>query len=332
LTPAFSGGIGLLVGLHIASWGAYKDAPYEGFRLISYLRSVLLAAAVAILITVLAPELATNIVVLVGAVYAIERLATEWWKSILREQDQTRYTIPMRLAFGGQPVNHNGIRYTAGAVLGSGTIAALLELNTLQHGLRPLPALLVILTVGSAGGWATAAGGAWKDAPIEGFSGWKFLRSPAVATAWAMLIFFLANNWVALLLASSGFAVASIETYKTFLTGGRPPGKFLGRPVQAHLPALRNLFAHQHAILWMAIAAAFAATLTDPHRGLPHNSADIVFPEVPSTLLATAAIAAGGLGTLVIYTSGRRRTQEIEASHPPPKTQLSTTRDEPSIP
>jgi len=227
LTPAFSGGIGLLVGLHIASWGAYKDAPYEGFRLISYLRSVLLAAAVAILITVLAPELATNIVVLVGAVYAIERLATEGWKSILREQDQTRYTIPMRLAFGGQPVNHNGIRYTAGAVLGSGTIAALLELNTLQHGLQPLPALLVILTVGSAGGWATAAGGAWKDAPIEGFSGWKFLRSPAVATAWAMLIFFLANNWVALLLASSGFAVASIETYKTFLTGGRPPGKFL---------------------------------------------------------------------------------------------------------
>src|SRR3954453_5384896 len=33
---------------------------------------------------------------------------------------------------------------------------------------------------------ATAVGGAWKDAPIEGFSGWKFLRSPAIATAWAV--------------------------------------------------------------------------------------------------------------------------------------------------
>jgi hypothetical protein len=312
-----------LVGLHIASWGAYKDAPYEGFRSISYLRSVLLATIVAILITVLAPELAPTIVVLVGAVYAIERLATEGWKSILREEDQTRYTIPMRLGFRGQPVNHIGIRYTAGAVLGIGTIAALLELNTLQHGLQALPALLVILIVGSAGGWATAAGGAWKDAPIEGFNGWKFLRSPAVATAWAMPIFFLTNNWVALLLASGGFAVASIETYKTFLTGGRPPGKFSGRPVRAHLPALRNLLAHQHAILWMAIAATFAAILVGPHRGLPHDSADTVFPELPYTLLATAAVAAGGLGTLVIYTSGRRRTQEIEASHPPPKTEVS---------
>jgi len=133
-------------------------------------------------------------------------------------------------------------------------------------------------------------------------------------------------------LASGGFAVASIETYKTFLTGGRPPGKFSGRPVRAHVPALRNMFAHQHAILWMVIAATFAAILAGPHRGLPHDSADTVFPELPYTLLATAAVAAGGLGTLVIYTSGRLRTQEIEASRPAPKTQLSTTRDEPSIP
>ena len=312
-----------MVGLHIASWGAYKDAPYEGFRFISYLRSVLLAAVVAILITVLAPGLAPTIVVLVGAVYAIERLATEGWKSILREQDQTRYTIPMRLGFRGQPVNHIGIRYAAGAVLGIGIIGALVELNTIQHGLRPLPALLVIFTVGSAGGWATAAGGAWKDAPIEGFSGWKFLRSPAVAASWAMPIFFLTSNWVALLLASGGFAVASIETYKTFLTGGRPPGKFSGRPVRAHLPALRSLFAHQHAILWMAIAATFGAGLTGPRREFPLNSVDIVFPDLPYTLLATAAVAAGGLGTIVIYTSGRLRTQEIQASHPPARTEVS---------
>ena len=167
-----------MVGLHIASWGAYKDAPYEGFRLISYLRSVLLATVVAILITLFAPGLAPSIVVLVGSVYAIERLATEGWKSILREQDQTLYTIPMRLGFRGQPVNHIGIRYTAGAALGIGIIGALVELSAIQHGLRPPPGLLVIFTVGSAGGWATAVGGAWKDAPIEGFSGWEVPTQP----------------------------------------------------------------------------------------------------------------------------------------------------------
>lgn len=69
----------------------------------------------------------------------------------------------------------------------------------------------MILTVGAAGGWATAVGGAWKDAPIEGFSSWKFLRSPAVATAWAVPLSLLTNSWVTLLLASAGFAVATID-------------------------------------------------------------------------------------------------------------------------
>jgi hypothetical protein len=76
----------------------------------------------------------------------------------------------------------------------------------------------------------------------------------------------------------------------------------------------------------MAIAATFAATLVDPQRGLPDNSASIAFPELSSTLLATvaiAAIAAGGLGTVVIYASGRLRTQGIEASHPPPQSEVS---------
>jgi hypothetical protein len=75
----------------------------------------------------------------------------------------------------------------------------------------------------------------------------------------------------------------------------------------------------------MAIAATFAVILAGPHRGLRHNSADILFPELPYTLLATAAVAAGGLGTLVIYIGGRLRTQEIEASRPAPKNQVSAT-------
>lgn len=34
---------------HDVNWGALKDAPYEGFRLTSYLRSILLASALAVL-------------------------------------------------------------------------------------------------------------------------------------------------------------------------------------------------------------------------------------------------------------------------------------------
>lgn len=307
MTPA-AAVVGLLVGIHVASWGAYKDSPFEGFRLASYLRSIVLAAVISSLVVLFAPHLAGGVTVLAGTVYALERLATEGWKAILREQDQTRYTIPMRLAFRGRTVDRKRTRYLVGVAATLAALTALLVLEATQHRLPPLPPLLVILTVGSAGGWTTAVGGAWKDAPIEGFSGWKFLRSPAVATAWAVPLAFLTDNWVALLLAASGLAVASIETYKTFLTGGRPPGKFAGKPVQAHLPALRNRFAHQHAVLWMAAAVAFGVTLVRPHHGLAGTSARVVPAEVSSALLAAIAISTAILGALVIYVSSRART------------------------
>lgn len=309
-----AGAVGLLVGLHAASWGAFKDAPFEGFRLPSYLRSIGLAAAVAVLIALLAPQLAPNVVVLVGTVYAIERLVTEGWKSILREQDQTRYTIPMRLGYRGQPVDHKPIRYTVGAASAIGAIAALTAVSAIQQRFPSLPALLVIVTVGAAGGWTTAVGGAWKDAPIEGFSGWKFLRSPTVATAWAVPLSFLTNHWVSLLLTSGGFGVASIETYKTFLTGGRPAGKFADRPIRADLPALRSLLAHQHAILWLTGAAAFAITLTRPHHGLTGTDIQPVPSALPGSLLAAVAIATASLGGLVIYTTRRPREPEAAPS------------------
>lgn len=299
--------VGVLVGLHAASWGAYKDAPFEGFRLASYLRSIVLAAIIAGLIASLAPQLAPGVVLLIGMVYAIERLATEGWKAILREQDQDRYTIPMRLGFLGRPVDDNLTRYVVGAAVALGALAALFSLEAVQHRLPSPPPLLVILAVGSAGGWATAVGGAWKDAPIEGFSGWKFLRSPAVATAWAVPLSFLTDSWSALLLASGGYAVATIETYKTFFTAGRPPGKFAGKPVQAHLPA-RQLLAYQHAALWMAVAGAFAVTLSRLRHSPIGVSARALPPELPNVLLAAVAIGSVSLGTLTLCLSRRDHT------------------------
>lgn len=300
--------VGVLVGLHAASWGAYKDTPFEGFRLASYLRSIVLATIIAGLIASLAPRLAPGVVLLVGTVYAIERLTTEGWKAILREQNQDRYTIPMRLGFRGRPVDNNRTRYVVGAALTLGAVAGLSGLGAVQHHLPSPPPLLILVAVGSTGGWATAVGGAWKDAPIEGFSGWKFLRSPAVATAWAVPLSFLTDSWITLLLASAGYAVASIETYKTFLTAGRPPGKFAGKPVQAHLPALRRLLTYQHSGLWMAAAGAFAVTLSR----LPHSpigvSVRALPPALPNVLLAAAAIGSVSLGALTLCL-GRRAHQ-----------------------
>ena len=36
--------VGLLAGLHTATWGMYKDAPHEGFNLRTWFRSLVLGA------------------------------------------------------------------------------------------------------------------------------------------------------------------------------------------------------------------------------------------------------------------------------------------------
>ncbi len=40
--------VGAWTGLHAATWGAYKDSRFEGFRLSKFVRSVLLGVGVAL--------------------------------------------------------------------------------------------------------------------------------------------------------------------------------------------------------------------------------------------------------------------------------------------
>src|SRR4051812_33675711 len=91
--------IGLLCGLHAASWGGFKDSPFEGFKPISFARSLALGLT-ASLVLVLGTNFAStqSLLILIGLCYTLERLATEWWKSIVREDDQDAFAIPMRLA------------------------------------------------------------------------------------------------------------------------------------------------------------------------------------------------------------------------------------------
>jgi hypothetical protein len=145
---------------------------------------------------------------------------------------------------------------------------------------------------GGAGGWLTAAGGAWKDAPVEGFSGWKFLRSPTVATAWTMLLMSCAQDWIALAVGAGGLSVLSIETYKTFFTRGRPPGKFAGKPVRHTAQPQRSRCRLLHAGSYAGLAsAAGLAALLGP-EALPAQTA-----------LTLVGLAAAGLTTAVLVAS-----------------------------
>jgi hypothetical protein len=250
--------LGLCTGLHAASWGAFKDSPYEGFRWGSYVRSIVIGLTMGYALSATPWAVGLDVIVLVGLLYAAERLTTEWWKTFVRHDDQSAYSIPMRLGYRGRPVESRTIRYILGSGVALGLLATSWILSSTES-LLPSSSWAAQILVGGLGGWLTACGGAWKDAPIEGFSGWKFMRSPLVATAWAIPLSLLTHDLVVVVLSAGGFAVASVETYKTFLTGGRAPGKFATKVVRFDYPGCRYISAVVHLTLWAGVAMTFAA-------------------------------------------------------------------------
>ena len=262
--------VGLMCGLHAATWGAFKDSPFEGFRPASFARSVVLGVLASLLVGLTTDlESTKSVLVLIGLCYALERLATEWWKSVVREDDQDAYSIPMRLALHGRPIDDRSRRYALGAAIAAGLVVTCWATRGLQSILPPLPVWGVVLIAG-AGGWLTAVGGAWKDAPVEGFSGWKFLRSPAVATLWALVLCRFTGDWVLLAVAAAGWSVISIETYKTFLTGGRPPGKFADKPVRFVADEARETCRAVHVAVYGVLALSLGNALSTSCRRSRH--------------------------------------------------------------
>ena len=43
--------LGVVVGAHVSTWGAYKDAPFEGFHLSRFVRSIVLAMVIGALLS-----------------------------------------------------------------------------------------------------------------------------------------------------------------------------------------------------------------------------------------------------------------------------------------
>ena len=112
-------GTGLAAGLHSATWGMYKDAPHEGFKWSTYVRSPILAAAIAVAIvagTDFDPTSPAGIVLLFGVTYGLERAFLEIYKSFLRVEDQSKYTIPMQFAIRGKVVESSALRWSACAL------------------------------------------------------------------------------------------------------------------------------------------------------------------------------------------------------------------------
>jgi hypothetical protein len=264
--------IGVLAGAHASTWGMYKDAIHEGFTWPKYARSILVGAGVGlVLVAVLGFDLSepAGWVVFFGLVYATERLLLELWKGYIREEDQSKYFIPMQFGVLGKPVKNRAARWSVLAGVLLVLAASVWGVEALQRSVPDLPPWLVLVTIGAFGGWLTAFGGAWKDAPVEGFETLKFFRSPLISLFWAVVVAFFTDRWLYIGVAGAGYSVATIETYKTFFFPSKPRGKFAGKPItHPDMLRTRHYFVPVYVAIWLAVLGSFAAAIVQPHRGL----------------------------------------------------------------
>jgi hypothetical protein len=225
--------VGTLAGTHASIWGMYKDSIYEGFESGTFVRSIIVGTVAAIALQIFLrlelPEPAP-LVVLFGLAYAAERGVVEVWKTFLRNQDQSKFFIPMAFSVRGVPVASRGARLAAGIGYVIVVGAFLLVVARLDRGVPGPPTLLNSTFVGLVVGVIIAVGGAWKDAPKEGFHVMKFFRSPSVTVAFALALSFLTDSYLHVAVAAIGYERAAVETYKTVLASEAPPGKFAGKP------------------------------------------------------------------------------------------------------
>ena len=270
---------GLLAGLHTSTWGMYKDSPHEGFAWPKYFRSTIISLILAPIVWHVAElkgdgslSLPAMLFLLWGTVYVTERGLVEIWKTFIRTEDQSKYFIPMQLHVLGRVVESKRDRliaaffYVGGIVLVGWLLVSLWRMH--QAGELDWNPYVILLLL-SVGGWVSAFGGAWKDAPIEGFETFKFFRSPAVAYFWAWVAANLTDNFVVITCCSLGFTVACIETYKTFFFPSRPRGKFQGKPIDfPEMLKRRQHFIPIFVAAWIFVIVTGVMAFLGKHHGL----------------------------------------------------------------
>jgi len=263
--------VGLAAGLHTSTWGMYKDAPHEGFAWPKFFRSTVVGGVAGYLLQYFLQfdlSLASNLAVFFGGCYVTESALVEFWKTFLRVEDQSKYFIPMQFSVFGNVVENRSTQLMVGFTYVVVVLLIGYGVNALQYAVQ-LPGLLVVVTIGAVGGWLSAFGGAWKDAPKEGFQIFKFFRSPLMAAAFAFLLAHFTQDWIVLAGAALGYTIATTETYKTFFFLSRPRGKFQGMPVtHPEWETRRFYFLPTYISVWVGVIAAIVLGLMGPRSGL----------------------------------------------------------------
>lgn len=265
-------GLGMAAGLHTATWGIYKDSIHEGFFWPRYFRSPVVGAIMGIIAYAIArPDLssAAACVAFFGVAYVLERGVIELWKTFLRNEDQSKYFIPMQFAVFGRVVHNQARRLIIGGIITALVCGTFLLIHYSASKLPLAGSVVAVFLVATISGWISAFLGAWKDAPVEGFQPLKFVRSPLWAGFWGLLLAHFTSSILVVMMAGLGYTIATLETYKTFFFPSKPRGKFAGKPILfPEMLRRRQYFVPLYAAIWIAILTGFYLALTGPHTGL----------------------------------------------------------------
>lgn len=248
--------IGVAAGLHAALYGAYRDSPQESFLLHRFLRELVFAAVIAATLVVFHLSDHESLFIIYLSVFALARIATEFWKLFLRVEPQGEFRIPTQIHwFRG--VVHNPV---ARLFLGTGFLGSIYGGYRLALLLpHTLPWQMTGFLVGGVIGIEEALAGAYKDGVIEGFSFRKFLKSPTFGAFGGLVASYHTVNLAFLLLAAIGTMRMVNELLFKMVVPDYTPGKFksLTGPFQEWMTR-RKGFLMPYVATWMLYVVLLA--------------------------------------------------------------------------
>jgi len=240
---------GLAAGLHGALYGAYKDSPHESFMPRRFAREVVIAALITAAMALLGLIDGESLFVVYLSAFALSRITTEFWKLFVRVEPQEDYRIPTQVHCVFGVVRNPLLRL----LMGAGYLASIYGIYCACKLLpTALPPHLYGLLVGGAFGLAEAIGGGYKDGSIEGFSWFKFAKSPTFGALSGVIVSSHTDSLVFLSLASIGSMRMFLELLFKIFPPDYAPGKFKSMTGEfTEWMRLRQYFLPPYAATWM---------------------------------------------------------------------------------
>ena len=230
--------VSAISGLYTSLWGAFKDSPYEGLKPKTFPRSIYFNVVIFLVLYFVPPfdarVQALSLFQLFFLTMGLERFLAEIYKGFFRTEDQDKYFVPSRITFFGTHVASDLLRYGTGVVI----VAVVFAVTWIDVTVESFVAVAI---TAYATGLLVSLGGAYKDAPFEGFMPLKFQRSGFVLALRSPVFYFSNNPAVPISLGfliymNGGLERFVVEYYKTYIQRNMS-GKF--RPdlerIQKHL-------------------------------------------------------------------------------------------------